>query len=66
MTKIATMPIYGKKPSEGALLAWYSARLFDHKVAGLNLTRGAVLSLSKTLHRHCVVLVQPRKTSRYV
>ena len=35
----------------------------DHEVAGLILT-GGVLSLSKTLHPHCLVLVKPKKPSQ--
>ena len=34
----------------------------DRKVAGLNFARGCVVvSLNKTLHPHCLVLVKPRK-----
>ena len=34
-------------------------RTLDHKVMGSNPGRG--VSLSKTLHPHCLVLVKPRK-----
>ena len=39
-------------------------RTLGRKVAGSVLIRGAVLSLSKTLHSHCLVLVTPGKPSQ--
>ena len=41
-------------------------RTLDRKVPGSNLTRGCVVYLSKTLQLHCLVRVQPRKTSRHI
>ena len=52
------------KTNRGAPLAQLvECRTRDRKVMGLNLTWGAVVSLGKTLPLHCLVLVQPRKTS---
>ena len=38
-------------------------RTLDGKVVGSILTKGGVVSLSKSLHPHCLVLVKPRKLS---
>ena len=52
-------------PVEGAPLPQLvECRTLDRKVAGANLTRDAAVSLSKTLHLHCLVLFQPWKPSR--
>ena len=50
----------------GAPIAQFGERpTLDRKVAGSNLTMGCgVVSLSKTLHPHCFVPVNPRKQSQ--
>ena len=49
----------------GAPIAQLGERLtLDRNIAGSILTWGVVLSLSKTLHPHCLVLVKPRKPSQ--
>ena len=47
---------------QGALIAQLSVRrAANWKIAGSILTWGTVLSLSKTLHPYCLVMVKPRK-----